>query len=377
MFKNYKISKLIVFSFSLAFAFFSSISQISASSGEDGEKYDVGATIKHHISDAHEWEFAHGVAIPLPVILYTADQGLEIFSFGKFEDVNGEKRYGRYVYDHGKFYYNPNSDHAAHTTYETEEVAEGSIAPVASDDHADAHHGMVKAMDFSITKNVTSMLIAVTLMLIVFLSIAKSYKTRGVDTAPRGVQSFFEPIIMFVRDDIAHQFIGHKAHKFLPYLLTLFFFILFNNLLGLLPAAANVTGNIAVTLVLALLTFIVTNFSGNKAYWGHIFAPPGVPVPLYIIIVPVEIIGLFTKPFSLMIRLFANITAGHIIILSLISIIFIFKSVAMSPISIAFSLFMYALELFVALLQAYIFTMLSAMYIGTAVEDHHHEEAHH
>lgn len=157
----------------------------------------------------------------------------------------------------------------------------------------------------------------------------------------------------------------------MPYLLTVFFFIWFNNLLGLLPGGANLTGNIAVTAVLAVFTFLITTFSGNKTYWGHIFWTPGVPLPLRIIILPIEILGMFTKPFSLMIRLFANITAGHILILSLICFTFLFKSVTVGIVSAAFAVFMNVLELFVALLQAYVFTLLSAMYFGSAVEEHH------
>ena len=213
-------------------------------------------------------------------------------------------------------------------------------------------------------------------MLIVFISIANRYKKKTME-APKGLQSFLEPIIMFVRDEIARPNIGPKYARFLPFLLTLFFFIWINNLLGLLPGAANVTGNIAVTLVLASLVFILTIFNGTKTYWGHIFNTPGVPWWLKTVlpIMPiVEFIGIFTKPFSLMIRLFANITAGHIIILSLFSLIFIFQSIAIGPLSVAFATFMYFLELFVALLQAYIFTLLAAMYFGGAVEEHHHDE---
>src|SRR5690606_22364716 len=166
--------------------------------------------------------------------------------------------------------------------------------------------------------------------------------------------------------------IGPKYKRFLPYLLTIFFFIWFNNLLGLMPGGANLTGNIAVTMVLALFTLILTLVNSNKNYWAHIFKTPGVPIPLLLIMIPIELVGILTKPFSLMVRLFANITAGHIIILSLFSLIFIFESIAVGPISVAFAIFMIFLELFVALLQAYVFTLLSAMYFGGAVEEHDH-----
>ena len=184
-----------------------------------------------------------------------------------------------------------------------------------------------------------------------------------------------EPLVLFVRDDIAVPNIGKKADKFLPYLLTVFFFIWINNLIGLVPffpGSANLTGNISFTVTLALITFLITNFNGNKDYWKHIFATPGVPVWLAPIMIPVEIMGILAKPIALLIRLFANITAGHIIILSLISLIFIFKSVAIAPVSVGFVLFMNVLELLVAAIQAYIFTLLSALFIGMAVEEHEH-----
>jgi len=212
-------------------------------------------------------------------------------------------------------------------------------------------------------------------MLVVFSSIAGSYK-KNQGRAPKGMQSFFEPIIVFIRDEVAKKSIGPKYERYMPYLLTIFFFIWFNNLLGLTPGAANLTGNIAVTFTLALLTLLITLFSSNKNYWGHIFNTPGVPKLLLPIMIPVELIGIVVKPFSLMVRLFANITAGHIVILSFISLIFIFKSPAVAPVSLAFGLFINVLELLVAILQAYIFTLLTAMYIGGAVEEHHHDEEH-
>lgn len=316
----------------------------SAASAE-GEPFSAGDMILHHISDAHEWHFWDGPfgTLYLPVIAYSGDKGLDVFMSSKFYNENHEPvSYNGYRVEHGHL----------------ERLDGGAVT------------------DLSITKNVASMLLSAILMLIIFSSIASRYKKNAV-TAPRGLQSFLEPIIMFVRDDIARPNIGHKYRRYMPFLLTLFFFIWINNLLGLLPGAANVTGNIAVTLVLALIVFLITVFSGTKDYWGHIFNTPGVPWWLKTVlpIMPiVEFIGIFTKPFSLMIRLFANITAGHIIILSLFSLIFIFQSVAVSPISVAFATFMYFLELFVALLQAYIFTLLAAMYFGGAVEEHHHEE---
>jgi F-type H+-transporting ATPase subunit a len=224
------------------------------------------------------------------------------------------------------------------------------------------------------TKTVIGMLSAAIIGLLLFLSLARSYKKTGI-SHPKGIQSFLEPVVLFVRDDIAIPNLGDKYEKYMPYLLTVFFFILINNIMGLVPFpppfGANVTGNIALTFVLALCTFLVTQFSGNKAYWKHVFATPGVPFWLLPVMIPVEIIGLFSKPFALMIRLFANITAGHIIVLSLICLIFIFDSLALAPVSIFFVIFMNCLELLVAFLQAYIFTLLSALFISMAVQEHH------
>ena len=212
------------------------------------------------------------------------------------------------------------------------------------------------------------------LLMIVLISVARSYK-QNVNKAPKGLQSFIEPIILFVKDEIVKPNIGPKYERYLPYLLTLFFFILFGNLLGLLPGSGNLTGNIAVTMTLAAFTFLITNFSGNKNYWKHILWTPGVPLPLRIIIFPVEVIGIFTKPFSLMIRLFAAITAGHIVLLSLICLTFIFESWIVGFGSSIFVLFISLIELLVAGIQAYVFTLFTSLYIGLAVEEH--VEEHH
>ena len=239
-------------------------------------------------------------------------------------------------------------------------------------------------IDLSITKNVATMLMAALLLAIIFFAVARGY-SRNRGKAPRGLQSFFEPILLFVRDDIAKEMIGPKYDRYFPYLATLFFFILFVNLLGLIPVApfgSNVTGNIALTLTLAVITFVVVNLSGNRHYWGHIFWMPGVPFLLKPVMAVIEFLGIFIKPFTLMIRLFANITAGHIIILSLIGLIFLFGdngasvggSLAGAALAVPFVFVMNLLELFVAFLQAFIFTLLSALYIGAAVEEHHHTE---
>ncbi|MCD4769910.1 MAG: F0F1 ATP synthase subunit A [Bacteroidales bacterium] len=317
-------------------------------------EFDPSTFILDHIADSHEWHIytdrhGHHVSIYLPVIVYTKEKGINIF-FSKHL-AHGHVYKGFRIMEEG--------DHKGKIVEVDEEglIIEGKLP-----------------LDFSITKNITAMIFAAFLLLWLFISLAVSYKRTGI-SAPKGIQGFLEPIVLFVRDDIAIPNIGeHKYGKYMPYLLTAFFFILINNLLGLvpiLPGGANVTGNIAVTLVLALFTFFITQFSGNKQYWGHIFNTPGVPLWLKPIMIPVELIGIISKPFALMVRLFANITAGHIIVLSLVSLIFIFKSLAVAPVSILFVLFMDLLELLVAFLQAYVFTLLSALFIGLAVQEHH------
>ncbi|MEO1652834.1 MAG: F0F1 ATP synthase subunit A [Bacteroidota bacterium] len=373
-----KFPKYLLLFFSLQLAFLTQTSW--AKSGGDDEPFNLSETIFHHIGDSYEWEFfelnGHTYALPLPVILYS-DKGLDIFMSNKLHGLSEAPTH------HGE-------EGEPHEGNEGEE--EGS----SEESHAQilktsvntylVDHGKISLADggtlydFSITKNVFSMFLSVGLMFFIFFTVAGSYR-KNKGKAPRGIQSFFEPIIVFVRDDIAKEAIGPKYERFLPYLLTIFFFIWFNNILGLFPAGANLTGNFAIALTLALFTFFITLFSSNRNYWNHIFNTPGVPMWLKTIvpIMPiVEFMGIFTKPFSLMIRLFANITAGHIIILSLFSLIFIFKDVggAVAPASVAFAVAMNFLELFVALLQAYVFTLLSALYFGGAVEDHHHEEAH-
>ncbi|WP_313374062.1 F0F1 ATP synthase subunit A [Chishuiella sp.] len=316
--------------------------------------------IMHHIADAHDWHFwgegEKSVSIPLPVILWD-NNGLNVFMSSKFH--HNEK----VVESNGNYYLNFHEK-----IYKTD--VQGSIEPHV-DEKGAVHLQNEKPLDFSITKNVASMLLSFVLLILIFSAVASSYKKGNL--VPKGIASFIEPIILFVRDEVAIPNIGKKKYaKYMPYLLTLFFFIWINNLLGLLPGAANVTGNIAVTFVLALIALIVINFSGNKDYWGHMLWMPGVPVPVKIILAPIELVGIITKPFALMIRLFANITAGHIIIMSLISLIFIFQTEAMSAGSIPLALFIYCLELLVAALQAFVFTMLVSLFIGTAVAEHDH-----
>lgn len=319
-----------------------------AASGGDEDKTSF---IMHHIKDSHAWHFATvghtHITLQLPVIIYSSDRGFEFYSSSSFVDPEthlfGKEYNGYYIDEHDK---------------------------LKSLDESRSF------IDLSITKNVAMLFLVLAVTLYLLLSASKYYKSNP-NKAPKGIASFIEPIVLFVRDEIALPNIGPKYKKFTPYLLTLFFFIWIGNLLGLLPGAANLTGNIAVTITLAIITFFVTNFNGNKAYWKHVVATPGVPLPLLLIIVPVEIIGLFTKPFALTVRLFVAITAGHIVILSFIGLIFVFESYAVGVASTLMVVFINIIELLVATIQAYVFTLFSAMYIGAAVAEHSHEEAHH
>jgi len=320
---------------------------IASENGEESSEekgFNPSGLIGHHISDAHSWEIYHGFMVHLPVIVYSKEKGLDIFSSANFYD------------EHHKVV--PFNGYVMHHEHISLESGAG-------------------VFDISITKNVLFLFFNAVLLIFIFAAVAKGYK-KNSGRSPKGIQAFFEPLIVFVRDDIAKENIGPKHERYLPFLLTVFFFIWFGNLLGLLPGAANLTGNIAVTMVLAGLTLIITLASGRSTYWLHIVDPLGKSMPwggkllLYLILWPVEIIGIFTKPFSLMIRLFANITAGHILILSILSLAFIFESVLIGFVGATFAVAMNMLELFVAILQAYVFTLLSAMYFGQAVEEHHH-----
>ena len=341
----------------------------TSSASEKGKELDVNEMIMHHIKDAHEWHLwgpEHGgTSIYLPVILI--DGNSKVFSSKhfyhgkevKFTTAAGE---GHYMEGVG-----PAKGYALY--HEKIYKLKNGILEINKEGHAEN----AKPLDLSITKNVAFMFIACTLLLIILFSAAKFYKKNGA-VAPKGIAKFVEPLVVFVRDDIAKENIdSHKYKKFTPYLLTIFFFILICNLLGSIPLiGSNLTGNISVTLFLASCTLLVTLFSSNKNYWKHIYATPGVPMALLPIMIPIEFIGIFTKPFALMVRLFANMTAGHIIILALVSIIFINKSAAWGMLSVPMALFISVLELLVAFLQAYLFTMLSALFIGAAVEEAHH-----
>jgi F-type H+-transporting ATPase subunit a len=329
------------------------------------KEFNAGDMIFEHILDSHDWHLFSHYSIPLPVILYHPDRGFSFFMSSKFN--HGHDAYKGYKIQ-----------------YVVDKDGKKSLAPklVAVDEHGEYDEKATAGIwDFSITKNVMSLLISLGVMLWIFLSIAKAYRKNALQ-APKGKQSFFEPLIIFVRDDIAKAVIPNGKHnKFLPFLLTVFFFIWINNMMGLIPifpGGVNLTGSISITLVLALITFIITTFSGNKHYWRHIVAMPGVPIGVLIILTPIEILSMFLKPFVLMVRLFANITAGHIIALSFFGLIFIFGEMnagagfGVSVLSVAFTVFMMVLELLVAFLQAYVFALLSAIYFGAAVEEAHH-----
>lgn len=342
------------------------LSNFASASPEDKEQTDGGAVdteeeineyIKHHLQDAHDFTLftinGKHIGFPLPVILW--DEGLHVFMSSKFHHGTtvAESNGNYYTVYHGKIY---------------KTNAEGELN--FDEDH---HPTNARPLDLSITKNVVGMLFAGALLFFGFAGLAKNYRNRPI---PKGAGRVLEPLVIYVRDEIARPNIGHKADRYMPYLLTAFFYIWILNLLGLTPLGFNVTGNIAVTVCLALITFIIVQFSGNKDYWKHIFWMPGVPVPMKILLAPIEVLGMLTKPFALLIRLFANITAGHFVVMSLIALTITMRAafgpVAAFGMSFFLALFITVIEVLVAFLQAYIFTMLSALFIGMAVEEHEH-----
>ena len=340
MIKN-KINRSFIFLFVVV----STLNAFGEKTAAESEAFNPTPQILHHIADSYEWHLWGNVSIPLPVILYS-EGNWDIFMSSAFH--------------HGK-----------------SKVFKGDRIYKIDHHHIIEEQGK-KFINLSITKNVASMLLACFLLFFLLLKTSKGYKNKK--EAPKGLQGFLEPLILFVRDDIIKSNIGPKYEKYTMFLLTVFFFILINNLLGLTPGAANVTGNISVTFVLSMFTFVIITISANKGYWKHLVKPPGTPIPLLPIMIPIEIFGVFTKPFALMIRLFANITAGHIIIFSLISLIFVASNNgenaiagwSVAPISVLFVLFIFLIEILVAFLQAYIFTLLSAVFIGLAVKEENH-----
>ena len=328
---------------------------------ETEEKFKPGEVLMEHILDAYEFHFfsykgddgkEHHATIPLPVILYRNDSGLDVFMSSNF--------------NHG------------HDTYKGYGLYNGKIKAANADGTANES---ISVLDLSMTRNVVQMILALIVLVLIMTSIARKYKRNGAKKAPSGLQNAIEPVITFVRDEVGKSNLGKKYEKYMPYLLTVFFFILINNLFGLIPGSANVTGNIAFTVVLGVISFIAILLSSNSHFWAHIFNPP-VPGAVKPIMVIVELLGVFTKPFALIIRLFANMVAGHMIITCLILLIFIFGGMAapagwgFSPISIAFTVFIYCIEILVAFIQAFIFTNLTAVFISQAFEGGHHEDEH-
>ncbi|HDR90120.1 MAG TPA: ATP synthase F0 subunit A [Bacteroidetes bacterium] len=324
------------------------------------EEFQPGEFIMEHIGDAYEWHILtykdFHLSIPLPVILYSKYSGFHVFMSARFGHGHNTWKGFRI------------SQEEPHRGKIVEGLGNGTV---------------VKPLDLSITKNVLAVFVSVIVLLWLFIAVAKKYeRTRG--KAPTGFQNMIETVILFIRDDVARPSIGERHYeRFMPYLLTLFFFILANNLMGLIPVfpfGANVTGNIAVTGILAFFTLMVTTLSGNRHYWKDIFNAPGVPwwlkVPIPMMPV-IELFGMLTKPLVLMVRLFANITAGHIIAMGFFSLIFIFGSMdpalgwAVSPLTVVFTIFMGILEILVAFIQAYVFTLLSALYFGMATAEQH------
>lgn len=322
---------------------------------KEGGDFEPGEVIMEHIMDNHDFHFfdinGHAVSAPLPVIVYTKETGLKVFMSSKFE--HGHAAYQGFKLEHG----------------EIVAVNEQGIKTNA------------EVYDFSLTRNVVQMFLSLAVLLIVMLSVAKKYKQQGANKAPSGFQNAIEPVITFIRDEVGKSNLGHKYEKYMPFLLTIFFFILICNLFGLIPGSANVTGNIAFTVVLGVISFIAILFSTNKHFWGHIFNPP-VPGFVKPILIIVEFLGVFTKPFALIIRLFANMVAGHMIITCLVMMIFIFSKLSIgaglgfAPVSLAFTIFIYIIEVLVAFIQAFIFTNLTAVFISQAFEGEHHDEAH-
>ncbi|WP_029596619.1 F0F1 ATP synthase subunit A [Flavobacterium sp. ACAM 123] len=335
--------------------------------GAHAEPTDVKSKIKayigHHVLDSHDFTFfsddveGEHYGFSLPVILW--DNGIHFFSSAKFE--HGEA----VAESNGNFYAINHHDGKIYTTDASGTISEGADGFPTND----------RPIDFSITKTVFSIFIASFLMILLFAGLARTYSKNG--GIAKGGGRIFEPVVLFIRDEIAIPNIGEKHYKkYMSYLLTIFFFVLFLNIFGLMPFGINVTGNLTITFALAIMTFLITNLTANKNYWGHIFWMPGVPKLMRIVLAPIELLGVFIKPFSLMIRLYANIFAGHIVLMSIIGLMFIFKSWIGSTLSFGLSFALSILEILVAFLQAYIFTLLSALYFGAAVEEPHHEEAH-
>ncbi len=379
--------------------------QTKGSAHDLHESFDPAESAFHHISNHNVYSIGPW-NIPLPCILYAPKEGWSVFMSNVFEPIaehhgTGHKAYKRYVMEKGIV------KHVVDPSFPTEEVEidgivkkeetvkgkkkeisyvqykgkEYRLDPKSTMDGGVLGGGITSFYDFSITKNVAGMMLVALFLMWVFIRVAQMYKKRE-GKAPKGVQNFLEPLFLFIQDEVAKPFLGDKWEKYNPYLLTLFFFILGLNLFGQIPffGGANITGNLAVTMVLAIVTFLVVNLNGNKHYWEHIFWMPGVPAWVKTIITPVELLSVFIKPMTLMLRLFANIVAGHIVLVIFVGLIFVFgksgqsvsASYGTSIVSMLLSMFMMSLEILVAFVQAYVFTILTASYLSAATEESHH-----
>jgi F-type H+-transporting ATPase subunit a len=368
---------LLVAAFSLVSLFFFNMSEAQDTPAENGQgsqpkarEIQPSKVILEHVGDGHEFHFwtfnSKPVAIPLPVILYSPQRGWTLCMFSRFG--HGEVTYGKYRALTDEYIEKNKLDEKVYLPGKIVAVdASGNIDPA------------VKVYDLSLGRNAVQMLISVILLIWIMTNVAGKYKKgQGVTSAPRGFQNVIEPVVIFIRDEVGKPNLGDRYESYMPFLLTVFFFILINNLIGLIPGTANVTGNIAFTAMLGILAFIVIMFSTGKHYWGHIVNPP-VPLGVKPIMIPVEILGIFTKPFALIIRLFANMISGHIIILSFIILIFIFGAMntalgwGTSPFFILLAVFIYLIEILVAFIQAYIFANLTAVFIGQAFAGGHED----
>ena len=344
---------------------------------------EVKGFIKHHLKDAHYFELFHGAKMPLPIIVW--DNGIQFFLSSDFKKVEVKE----VIAPDSSIIFEPlgandtvakeSTDYLYESMSSTYSIFHGKIVAAKHGDmllklNSDGKKKLIShspLIDFSITKNVLMTILICVLIFFLFTGLSKSYKKGPI---PSGFGRLLEPLVLFIRDDIAIPNIGEKYYKrYMSYLLTVFFFIWIVNLAGMTPLGINITGNIAITFSLALITYLITQFTANKNYWGHIFWMPGVPVPMKFVLMPIELLGTIIKPFSLMIRLYANITAGHVVLMSLIGLVFFASNLFAFGSFFGLTLFLGVIELLVAFLQAYIFTMLTALYFGAAVEEHHDE----
>ena len=344
---------------------------------------EVKGFIKHHLKDAHYFELFHGAKMPLPIIVW--DNGIQFFLSSDFKKVEVKE----VITPDSSIIFEPlgandtvakeSTDYLYESMSSTYSIFHGKIVAAKHGDmllklNSDGKKKLIShppLIDFSITKNVLMTILICVLIFFLFTGLSKSYKKGPI---PSGFGRLLEPLVLFIRDDIAIPNIGEKYYKrYMSYLLTVFFFIWIVNLAGMTPLGINITGNIAITFSLALITYLITQFTANKNYWGHIFWMPGVPVPMKFVLMPIELLGTIIKPFSLMIRLYANITAGHVVLMSLIGLVFFASNLFAFGSFFGLTLFLGVIELLVAFLQAYIFTMLTALYFGAAVEEHHDE----